>query len=135
MSNGWRCHQAVQRPDSDPQQLSPPPPSIPSGPPPSCRHKPGSSFLSGDSISSAHSTGNVYSNLTPAVNRCLVSCLVLQGQRVSDPVELLRQCEEALRDRPPRFHRKFTHVSDGSSAPSSPIRVMQWNILAQGRLR
>lgn len=59
---------------------------------------------------------------------------VLQGQRVSDPVELLRQCEEALRDSPPRFHRKFTHVGDGGSAPSSPIRVMQWNILAQGRL-
>ncbi|XP_037619396.1 nocturnin-like isoform X2 [Sebastes umbrosus] len=48
-----------------------------------------------------------------------------------DPVELLRQCEEALRDRPTRFHRKFTHLNDGDSAPGSPIRVMQWNILAQ----
>ncbi|XP_029296162.1 nocturnin-like isoform X1 [Cottoperca gobio] len=47
------------------------------------------------------------------------------------PVELLRQCEEALRGRPPRFHRKFTHLNGGDSAPSSPIRVMQWNILAQ----
>lgn len=59
---------------------------------------------------------------------------VLQQIKVSDPVELLRQCEEALRDRPPRFHRKFTHLGDGDSAPSSTIRVMQWNILAQGRL-
>lgn len=59
---------------------------------------------------------------------------VLQEQKVSDPVELLRQCEEALRGRPSRFHRKFTHLNDGDSAPSSPIRVMQWNILAQGRL-
>ncbi|XP_042340943.1 nocturnin isoform X1 [Plectropomus leopardus] len=48
-----------------------------------------------------------------------------------DPEELLRQCEEALRDRQPRLHRKFTRLNDGASAPSSPIRVMQWNILAQ----
>ncbi|CAJ1052950.1 nocturnin-like isoform X1 [Xyrichtys novacula] len=48
-----------------------------------------------------------------------------------DPVDLLRQCEEALRDRPPRIHRKFTFLSDGDGASSSPIRVMQWNILAQ----
>lgn len=49
-----------------------------------------------------------------------------------DPDELLRQFEEALRDRPSRFQRKFIHPSDGDSASSSPIRVMQWNILAQG---
>ncbi|KAM6940497.1 nocturnin-like [Xenentodon cancila] len=48
-----------------------------------------------------------------------------------DPVELLRQCEEALRDRPARLHRKFVQVPDGDGAPGSPIRVMQWNILAQ----
>ncbi|XP_023277972.1 nocturnin-like isoform X2 [Seriola lalandi dorsalis] len=48
-----------------------------------------------------------------------------------DPADLLQQCEEALRDRPPRFHRKFVHLNNGDSAPSSPIRVMQWNILAQ----
>lgn len=48
-----------------------------------------------------------------------------------DPEELLRQCEEALTDRPPRFDRKFVHIGDGDGAPSSVIRVMQWNILAQ----
>lgn len=63
-----------------------------------------------------------------------VARLVSQEQKQTDPAELLRQCEEALRDSPPRFHRKFTHLNDGDSAPSSPIRVMQWNILAQGRL-
>ncbi|KAL3067465.1 hypothetical protein OYC64_017236 [Pagothenia borchgrevinki] len=47
------------------------------------------------------------------------------------PAELLRQCEEALRGRAPRFHRKFTQLQDGGGAPSSSIRVMQWNILAQ----
>ncbi|XP_029367268.1 nocturnin-like isoform X1 [Echeneis naucrates] len=59
-----------------------------------------------------------------------------QEQRASpvcplDPVELLRQCEDALGDRPPRFHRKVVHLNNGDSAPSSPFRVMQWNILAQ----
>ncbi|KAK0138731.1 Nocturnin [Merluccius polli] len=50
-----------------------------------------------------------------------------------DPLEqeLLRECEEALRSRPPRFHRHFVHCGGGQGAPSSLIRVMQWNILAQ----
>ncbi|KAM4594201.1 nocturnin-like isoform 1-T1 [Fundulus diaphanus] len=48
-----------------------------------------------------------------------------------DPVELLQQCEEALRDQPPRLHRNFVHTNDGGGEASSPIRVMQWNILAQ----
>uniref|UniRef100_A0A3Q3W3B6 Nocturnin n=1 Tax=Mola mola TaxID=94237 RepID=A0A3Q3W3B6_MOLML len=49
----------------------------------------------------------------------------------SDPAELLRRCEEALGDEPPRLHRKFTYLNDGDGAPSSTIRVMQWNVLAQ----
>ncbi|XP_024914018.1 nocturnin isoform X2 [Cynoglossus semilaevis] len=48
-----------------------------------------------------------------------------------DPVELLQQCKEALRDRPPPFHRKFININDEDGAPNSSIRVMQWNILAQ----
>lgn len=52
--------------------------------------------------------------------------------RCSDPEELLRQCEDALRDRPPRFHRNFIHTNqEDNSAPSGHFRVMQWNILAQ----
>lgn len=58
---------------------------------------------------------------------------VLQEQKGSSPLELLRLCREALGDKPPRFHRKFTHLSDGGSAPSCPVRVMQWNMLAQGQ--
>lgn len=50
----------------------------------------------------------------------------------ADPPELLRECEEALRDRPPRPHRGFVCLA-GDSAPNRPIRVMQWNILAQGK--
>ncbi|XP_056136990.1 nocturnin-like isoform X2 [Lampris incognitus] len=48
-----------------------------------------------------------------------------------DPLELLRECEEALKDRPPRFHRNFIYPRDGEKSPGSQIRVMQWNILAQ----
>ncbi|XP_068445028.1 nocturnin [Clinocottus analis] len=59
-----------------------------------------------------------------------------QGQKTSpvcppDPTELLRQCEEALGDRPARLRRKFTRVNDGDGVPDSSFRVMQWNILAQ----
>ncbi|XP_023189485.1 nocturnin-like isoform X1 [Xiphophorus maculatus] len=48
-----------------------------------------------------------------------------------DPVELLQQCEEALRDRPPHLHRNFVYINNGDDIASIPIRVMQWNILAQ----
>ncbi|XP_062856642.1 nocturnin isoform X1 [Trichomycterus rosablanca] len=48
----------------------------------------------------------------------------------SDPDALLRECEEVLRNRPPRPHRDF--VRTRASASHNPqIRVMQWNILAQ----
>ncbi|XP_042557677.1 nocturnin isoform X1 [Dipodomys spectabilis] len=51
-----------------------------------------------------------------------------------DPKELLEECRAVLHTRPPRFQRDFVSVSSVSSeCPSShpPIRVMQWNILAQ----
>ncbi|XP_057700175.1 nocturnin isoform X2 [Corythoichthys intestinalis] len=56
-----------------------------------------------------------------------------QGQKGSslsplDPAEVLRQCKEALSDRPPRFRRTFIQPSDSNAGT---IRVMQWNILAQ----
>ncbi|KAG5263653.1 hypothetical protein AALO_G00267170 [Alosa alosa] len=55
----------------------------------------------------------------------------------ADPDLLLRECEEALRNRPARWQRGFmhpTHVDVNPRGPSpdqQPIRVMQWNILAQ----
>lgn len=52
-----------------------------------------------------------------------------------DPEELLRECEEVLQRRPARPHRNLVYPS--SMAPrhkhNSSIRIMQWNILAQGR--
>lgn len=53
-----------------------------------------------------------------------------------DPDQLLRECEEALQRRPARPHRDLVSLS--GMAPrrhkhNPSIRVMQWNILAQGR--
>ncbi|XP_034146977.1 nocturnin isoform X2 [Esox lucius] len=53
----------------------------------------------------------------------------------TDPAELLRECEEALRERPARPHRAFVcpggREGGGGSATDGIIRVMQWNTLAQ----
>lgn len=88
VSNGWRCHQAVQRPDSAPQQQqqpSSPPPSITPGPPPACRHKPGSRFLPGDSFSSVRVfflSERRHIKICPQRwNKCQVSCLACRSRR------------------------------------------------------
>lgn len=50
-----------------------------------------------------------------------------------DPKELLEECRAVLHTRPPRFQRGFVDLrADGPSSSHTPIRVMQWNILAQG---
>nr|XP_057924596.1 nocturnin-like isoform X1 [Doryrhamphus excisus] len=49
--------------------------------------------------------------------------------RPLSPEEILQECEEALRDGPPRYRRTFIPPWNGSDG--SAIRVMQWNILAQ----
>ncbi|XP_029449915.1 nocturnin isoform X2 [Rhinatrema bivittatum] len=49
-----------------------------------------------------------------------------------DPKELLEECQEVLQGRPARFHRDFVTLKNCfSSNRHHPIRVMQWNILAQ----
>ncbi|XP_059868976.1 nocturnin [Delphinus delphis] len=49
-----------------------------------------------------------------------------------DPKELLEECRAVLHTRPPRFQRGFVDLrADGPSSSHTPIRVMQWNILAQ----
>lgn len=48
----------------------------------------------------------------------------------ADPDALLRECDEVLRNRPPRLHRDFVRIR-ASSLQNEPIRIMQWNILAQ----
>lgn len=159
VSDGWRSHQAVQHPDSDvqPQQLPPVHHSILPEPPPALSYKPGLRFLPGKRTPSlvlkrfvpnlAH-FGQRRANIGGSFRDPLFSafktechpsvCVLEQQQKDSsicplDPVELLRQVEEALRDRPPHLHRNFVYINHGDDVASSPIRVMQWNILAQGR--
>lgn len=48
----------------------------------------------------------------------------------ADPDVLLRECGEVLRNRPPRLHRDFI-MTRACSLQNSPLRIMQWNILAQ----
>lgn len=51
-----------------------------------------------------------------------------------DPKELLEECRAVLHTRPPRFQRDFVALPADGPSSHPPIRVMQWNILAQGRL-
>ncbi|XP_060035057.1 nocturnin isoform X2 [Erinaceus europaeus] len=48
-----------------------------------------------------------------------------------DPRELLEECRAVLHTRPPRCQRGFVHVRSDQPSSHPPIRVMQWNILAQ----
>lgn len=50
-----------------------------------------------------------------------------------DPKELLEECRAVLHTRPPRYQRDFVDLRTDCSSSHSPIRVMQWNILAQGK--
>lgn len=49
-----------------------------------------------------------------------------------DPQELLEECQVVLRRRPPRCQRDFVDLRQKAAGGPRPIRVMQWNILAQG---
>ncbi|XP_007895886.1 nocturnin isoform X1 [Callorhinchus milii] len=50
----------------------------------------------------------------------------------TDPSDLLKECQKALEKRPPRLQRDFLELRK-IQVPTDcrPIRVMQWNILAQ----
>lgn len=53
----------------------------------------------------------------------------------TDPDQLLRECERALQKRPARPHRDLVYPNGMTPCPhksNSSIRIMQWNILAQG---
>lgn len=54
-----------------------------------------------------------------------------EGPRL-DPEQLLRECERVLQQRPPRPHRDMVYLCGPTTQQHSPpIRIMQWNILAQ----
>lgn len=48
-----------------------------------------------------------------------------------EPQELLAECRAVLRSRPPRCRRDFVAAPASRPSRHPPIRVMQWNILAQ----
>ncbi|XP_053114551.1 nocturnin isoform X2 [Hemicordylus capensis] len=48
-----------------------------------------------------------------------------------DPKELLEECQVVLRKRPARLQRDFVDLRTNFARNHQPIRVMQWNILAQ----
>lgn len=53
----------------------------------------------------------------------------------TDPDQLLRDCERALQKRPARPHRDLVYPNGMTPFPHKnkpSIRIMQWNILAQG---
>ncbi|XP_048459878.1 nocturnin isoform X1 [Rhincodon typus] len=50
----------------------------------------------------------------------------------TDPNDLLKECQKVLENRPPRLQRDFLLLKKSNlSAVSRPIKVLQWNILAQ----
>ncbi|XP_072351676.1 nocturnin isoform X1 [Scyliorhinus torazame] len=50
----------------------------------------------------------------------------------TDPNDLLKECQKALENRPPRLQRDFLYLKKSNLASDSrPIKVLQWNILAQ----
>lgn len=51
-------------------------------------------------------------------------------QNLADPLELLQECREVLRNRPAQLQRAFVQTGHGDGRQT--IRVMQWNVLAQG---
>ncbi|XP_078394791.1 nocturnin-like isoform X1 [Cetorhinus maximus] len=50
----------------------------------------------------------------------------------TDPDDLLKECQKVLENRPPRLQRDFLYLKKSNLASDSrPIKVLQWNILAQ----
>lgn len=95
-------------------------------------------FLSACSMGS--STSSLYSALAKTVSRPALpppcdsnynpgNDLDLD-QDPADPSELLQECKEVLRNRPAQLQRAFVQTGHGDARQA--IRVMQWNVLAQG---
>ncbi|XP_012692430.1 nocturnin isoform X2 [Clupea harengus] len=84
-----------------------------------------------------NSPNRLYSALAPTLSSAPLSQHIPakldqeQDLDPADPVELLRECEEVLRTRPARLHRAFVCQNGSGDHRQQPIRVMQWNILAQ----
>ncbi|XP_028729170.1 LOW QUALITY PROTEIN: nocturnin [Peromyscus leucopus] len=119
-------------------------------PPPALRPRPASPRLQAAAASGAarsrprtgssmgNGTGRLYSALTKTLNSSaaaqhpeyLVSADPDHLEPI-DPKELLEECRAVLHTRPPRHQRDFVDLRTDCPSSHPPIRVMQWNILAQ----
>ncbi|XP_077156389.1 nocturnin isoform X1 [Paroedura picta] len=89
-----------------------------------------------------HPMGNSTSRLYSALAKTLSSGAVSKHQEYLehpdseildpiDPKDLLEECQVVLQKRPARLQRDFVNLQPNVSRSHQPIRVMQWNILAQ----
>ncbi|XP_053114552.1 nocturnin isoform X3 [Hemicordylus capensis] len=88
--------------------------------------------------SMGNSTSRLYSALAKTLSSGAVSkhqeYLEQTDQELLDPIdpkELLEECQVVLRKRPARLQRDFVDLRTNFARNHQPIRVMQWNILAQ----
>ncbi|XP_067899916.1 nocturnin-like [Heterodontus francisci] len=85
------------------------------------------------------STNRLYSALAPTVTdngipqpQDYVVKTDLEPVDPTDPNDLLKECQKVLENRPPRLQRHFLYLRKNNLASDSrPIKVLQWNILAQ----
>lgn len=98
------------------------------------------SFVSSPSVSPmGGSSSRLYSSLAQSLNSAPLAQTDqdLDHDLVeTDPDQLLRECEEALQRRPARPHRDLVYLNSMglSHHKHSSMRIMQWNILAQGNI-
>ncbi|XP_054846027.1 nocturnin isoform X3 [Eublepharis macularius] len=89
-----------------------------------------------------YSMGNSTSRLYSALAKTLSSGAVSKHQEYLehpdselldpiDPKDLLAECQVVLQKRPARLQRDFVDLRTNVARSHQPIRVMQWNILAQ----
>nr|XP_056711341.1 nocturnin [Euleptes europaea] len=91
---------------------------------------------------SAYPMGNSTSRLYSALAKTLSSGSVSKHQEYLehpdselldpiDPKDLLEECQVVLQKRPARLQRDFVNLRTNVAKSHQPIRIMQWNILAQ----
>ncbi|XP_025005306.2 nocturnin isoform X1 [Gallus gallus] len=92
----------------------------------------------GAACSMGNSTSRLYSALAKTLSSSAVSqhqdCLEQPNSAQLEPIDpkdLLEECQLVLQKRPPRFQRSFVDLKKNTASNHRPIRVMQWNILAQ----
>uniref|UniRef100_A0A8C6VEA3 Nocturnin n=2 Tax=Elapinae TaxID=42168 RepID=A0A8C6VEA3_NAJNA len=89
-----------------------------------------------------YSMGNSTSRLYSALAKTLSSSVITKHQDYLeqtdpefldpiDPKDLLEECQIVLQNRPARLQRDFVDLRTSFVRNHQPIRVMQWNILAQ----